>query len=98
MSLDRFHDDSLGKARAARIIAAVAESEDATNEDRLEALRLLRAARAELTLAEIVLIEQARRKPGKASWETIAGALGMSTRQGAETHYRRLSGGRTGEL
>ncbi|WP_239097011.1 hypothetical protein [Asanoa ferruginea] len=56
----------------------------------LDALPLLRTIRDRIDATESALIESARL--GGASWATIAGALGLATRQAAEQRYLRLTG------
>lgn len=57
--------------------------------DPLARLRALRARRARLDDEERRLIAAAR--DSGASWQDIATALGIRTRQGAEQRYRRLT-------
>ena len=56
----------------------------------LDALPLLRAVRDRIDATERALIESAR--TGGVSWATIAGALGLGTRQAAEQRFLRLTG------
>jgi hypothetical protein len=73
---------------AVRLIAATAARTPADDAPFLDALVLLRWAQAELTALEPVLIAAAR--TGGASWQDLAPALGVASRQAAERRYLRL--------
>ena len=55
----------------------------------LDALMLAHWAQAELSVAEHTLIESARR--ARVSWQAIAPALGVASRQAAERRFLRLT-------
>lgn len=80
-------------AAVAATVAATAETASAAGvEDRpavaLDALILLRWARAELAAIEPVLIAAAR--AADVSWQELAPAIGVASRQAAERRYLRL--------
>src|SRR5690242_3298882 len=91
---------SLGHVSAAVAQARAAASADEAADDSspagpasgsarfLTALALLRELRAELATWEPDLIDAARRQG--ASWEQLAPALGVASRQAAERRYLRL--------
>jgi hypothetical protein len=61
----------------------------------LDALVLLRRAQTELAGIEPVLIAAAR--AAGVSWQTLAPALGVASRQAAERRYLRITSGPTGQ-
>jgi hypothetical protein len=71
-----------------RVLLAAAQADDPG--PALDALPLLRAIRDRIDATERALIESTR--TGGASWATIAGALGLGTRQAAEQRFLRLTG------
>jgi hypothetical protein len=72
------------------IVAVLATAHDpaASAGELLDALLLLRWAQTELAAVEPVLINAAR--TAGASWQDLAGALGVASRQAAERRYLRL--------
>lgn len=74
--------------------AAVTAAGDGAD-DLVDALVLLRWARAELNAVEPRLITAARR--AGVSWQTLAPALGVTSRQAAERRYLRLLPATAGE-
>jgi hypothetical protein len=80
-------------ATVASAIAAIAQTASAAGEGGepaavLDALVLLRRARSELAALEPVLIAAARN--AGVSWQELAPALGVASRQAAERRYLRL--------
>jgi hypothetical protein len=80
----------LDLASGVKVVAATAASQSAAPDEArlLDALVLLRWAQAELAALEPALIAAAR--TAGASWQTLAPALGVSSRQAAERRYLRL--------
>ncbi|WP_433603935.1 hypothetical protein ACQP2P_22825 [Dactylosporangium sp. CA-139114] len=78
-------------AAAVATVLAVAElaSQEAEPEAVLDALALLRAAQAELERVEPELVAAARR--AGVSWQALAPALGVASRQAAERRYLRAA-------
>lgn len=78
-------------AVATRIAGSTADStaDSPTDRDLLDALAILRWLHAELTSLEPTLIAAARE--AGASWQDLAPALGVASRQAAERRYLRLA-------
>ena len=77
-----------------RTLLAAARTGDPSSA--LDALSLLRGIRDRLDATERALIESAR--AGSASWATVAGTLGLTSRQAAEQRYLRLTGERNRDV
>jgi hypothetical protein len=73
---------------AVAAVVAAADDPTAGSADLLDALVVLRWAQAELAAVEPVLINAARRVG--VSWQDLAPALGVASRQAAERRYLRL--------
>jgi hypothetical protein len=86
-------------ARSIASIARAAQKPDpgspVTGDDLLDALTLLRWAQAELGALEPVLIAAAR--AAGVSWQALAPALGVASRQAAERRYLRSASASTGQ-
>ncbi|MGI5240228.1 hypothetical protein [Dactylosporangium sp. CA-139066] len=80
-------DSALDVPAAIAAILDVADEPDAAPPAILGALAMLRQVRLELDAAEPTLIEAARR--AGVSWQAIAPALGVASRQAAERRYLR---------
>jgi hypothetical protein len=77
-----------GPVTAAAAVAAATAAEDGDPQRLLDALVLLRWARDQLAAAEPRLITAAR--AAGVSWQALAPALGVTSRQAAERRYLRL--------
>jgi hypothetical protein len=82
-------DDQPGIESAVAAVLATAQNNAAGATDLLDALVLLRWAHNELAAVEPTLIRAAR--AAGASWQQLAPALGVASRQAAERRYLRLS-------
>jgi hypothetical protein len=82
-------DDQPGIESAVAAVLATAHNNAAGATDLLDALVLLRWAQNELAAVEPALIRAAR--AAGASWQQLAPALGVASRQAAERRYLRLS-------
>ncbi|BCY11003.1 hypothetical protein [Actinoplanes sp. L3-i22] len=82
-------------AATARAVAQPAADNPTSSADLLDALVLLRRAQTELAGLEPILIAAAR--AAGISWQALAPALGVASRQAAERRYLRSTAGPTGQ-
>ena len=74
---------------AAATVAAITAADGSESEELLDALALLRWTQSELAAMEYTLIAAAR--AGGVSWQALAPALGVASRQAAERRFLRLA-------
>ena len=74
---------------AAATVAGITAADGSEPEDLLDALVLLRWTQSELAAMEYTLIAAAR--AGGVSWQALAPALGVASRQAAERRFLRLA-------
>jgi hypothetical protein len=84
-----------GVGSAVAAVVAIADDPAASSADLLDALVVLRWAQAQLAAVEPALINIARR--AGVSWQDLAPALGVASRQAAERRYLRLVPAAVGE-
>jgi hypothetical protein len=84
-----------GVGSAVAAVVAIADDPAASSADLLDALVSLRWAQAQLAAVEPALINAVRR--AGVSWQVLAPALGVASRQAAERRYLRLVPAAVGE-
>lgn len=86
--------DALGAVRYVRAHRRVGV--DQLREDVLDALAITERLRAEVDAEQAALLRMARGYPVRISWQRIADAMCMRSRQGPRDRLRRLEAGRAG--